>query len=66
MALNAEILGQPNPDVPGLDITVGNDPTKPDGGVSQGTNLAALFNIAGTSRPRDDRDRACGLTDRRG
>lgn len=43
------VLGQPNPDFPGLNVTLGNDLTKPDGGViPAGTNLAALFNIAGT------------------
>jgi len=46
---HTDVLGQPNPDFPGLNVTLGNDLTKPDGGViPAGTNLAALFNIAGT------------------
>ena len=45
-------LGIPNPDFPGLNVTIDNDLTKPDGGIiPAGTNLASLFNIAGT----DDR-----------
>lgn len=42
-------LGGPNADLPGLVVTVDNDLTKPDGGtIPAGTNLAPLFNIAGT------------------
>ncbi len=42
-------LGQANPDFPGLNVTIDNDLTKPDGGIiPAGTNLASLFNIAGT------------------
>lgn len=50
---NTALLGQPNPKYPGLVVTVDNDLTKPDGGViPAGTNLAALFNIAGTDDSR--------------
>ena len=50
---NTALLGQPNPNFPGLVVTVDNDLTKPDGGViPAGTNLAALFNIAGTDDSR--------------
>ena len=46
-------LGQPNPDFPGLTVTVDNTLTKPDGGtIAAGTNLASLFNIAGTDDSR--------------
>ena len=49
---HTDALGFPNPDFPGLDVTIDNDLTKPDGGIiPAGTNLASLFNIAGT----DDR-----------
>lgn len=42
-------LGLPNPDFPGLVVTVDTDLTKPDGGIiAKGTNLASLFNVAGT------------------
>lgn len=42
-------LGQANPDFPGLTVSVDTDLIKPDGGViPRGTNLAALFNVAGT------------------
>ncbi|WP_052352000.1 hypothetical protein [Deinococcus pimensis] len=42
-------LGQPNPDFPGLTVTADTDLIMPDGRViARGTNLAALFNIAGT------------------
>ena len=50
---NTALLGQPNPNFPGLVVTVDNALTKPDGGViPAGTNLAALFNIAGTDDSR--------------
>jgi hypothetical protein len=46
---NPDLLGGPNPNFPGLVVTVDNDLTKPDGGIiPAGTNLAPLFNIAGT------------------
>ncbi|MFE6946671.1 hypothetical protein [Streptomyces chartreusis] len=42
-------LGGINPDFPGLVVTADNDLTKPDGGIiPAGTNLAPLFNVAGT------------------
>lgn len=42
-------LGQANLDFPGLTVSVDTDLIKPDGGViPRGTNLAALFNVAGT------------------
>lgn len=46
---HTELLGGANPNFPGLDVTVDNDLTKPDGGlIKAGTNLAPLFNVAGT------------------
>ena len=46
---HTELLGGPNPDFPGLVVTVDNDLTKPDGGIIKaGTNLTPLFNVAGT------------------
>lgn len=46
-------LGQRNPSFPGLVVTVDNELTTPDGSViPAGTNLAALFNIAGTDDSR--------------
>ena len=46
---HTDVLGMPNPDFPGLVVTVDSDLTKPDGGtIPAGTNLAALFNVAGT------------------
>lgn len=45
---HAELLGQANPDFPGLEVRVDTDLVKPDGGlIPAGTNLAALFNVAG-------------------
>ena len=42
-------LGLPNPDFPGLVVTVDTNLTKPEGGIiAKGTNLASLFNVAGT------------------
>ncbi len=42
-------LGRVNPDFPGLVVTADSTLTKPDGGlIPAGTNLAPLFNIAGT------------------
>lgn len=42
-------LGGPNTDFPGLVVTVDSALTKPDGGtIPAGTNLAPLFNVAGT------------------
>ena len=50
---NTALLGQANPNFPGLTVTVDNDLTTPAGGVIKaGTNLAALFNIAGTDDSR--------------
>lgn len=50
---NTALLGQANPNFPGLVVTVDNALTKPDGGIiPAGTNLAALFNIAGTDDSR--------------
>ncbi len=50
---NTALLGQANPNFPGLVVTVDNDLTTPDGKViPAGTNLAALFNIAGTDESR--------------
>ena len=46
---HTDLLAGPNPDYPGLVVTVNNDLTKPDGGIIKaGTNLAPLFNVAGT------------------
>jgi len=46
---HTDALGGPNPDFPGLRVTVDADLTKPDGGtIPAGTNLAPLFNVAGT------------------
>jgi len=42
-------VGQTNVNFPGLDVRVDRDLVKPDGGtIPAGTNLAALFNVAGT------------------
>ncbi|THF68351.1 hypothetical protein E7T06_16970 [Deinococcus sp. Arct2-2] len=44
-----DLLGQANPDFPDLTVSADVDLIKPDGGViARGTNLAALFNVAGT------------------
>ncbi|WP_192349957.1 hypothetical protein [Algoriphagus sp. Y33] len=46
---NTSLLGMPNPNFPGLKVTVDCDLVKPDGTViAEGTNLASLFNILGT------------------
>ena len=46
---NTTLLGSPNPKFPGLTVTFDTDLIKPDGGIiAKGTNLAALFNIAGS------------------
>ena len=46
---HTDALGSPNPDLPGLVVTVDNTLTKPDGGtIPAGTNLASLFNISGS------------------
>ncbi len=46
---NTANLGQPNVNLPGFTATLDVDLIKPDGGViPKGTNLASLFNIAGT------------------
>ncbi len=46
---NPDLLGAANPNYPGLDVRVDVDLPKPDGGViPAGTNLANLFNVAGT------------------
>ena len=50
---NTALLGQANPHFPGLVVTVDNTLTKPDGTtIPAGTNLANLFNIAGTDDSR--------------
>lgn len=44
-----DLLGQANPDFPGLTVSADVDLIKPDGGIiAKGTNLTALFNVAGT------------------
>lgn len=44
-----EALGRPNPDFPGFTATTDIDLITPDGGtIKAGTNLAALFNVAGS------------------
>lgn len=46
---NTALLGEPNPNVPGLYVFFDTDLVKPDGGIiPKNTNLASLFNIAGT------------------
>lgn len=46
---DTSLLGNPNPKFPGLTVTFDTDLIKPDGGIiPRNTNLAALFNIAGT------------------
>jgi hypothetical protein len=46
---DTSLLGNPNPKFPGLVVTFDTDLIKPDGGIiPRNTNLAALFNIAGT------------------
>ena len=46
---HADLLGQLNPEFPGLFVFVDKDLIKPDGGIiSKNTNLGTLFNIAGT------------------
>lgn len=46
---NTSLLGNSNPNMPSLNVTFDCDLVKPDGGIiAKGTNLAALFNIAGT------------------
>lgn len=46
---NPDLLGAANPNYPGLDVRVDIDLPKPDGGVIPAhTNLASLFNVAGT------------------
>lgn len=46
---NTALLGSANPNMPSLKVTFDCDLVKPDGGIiPKNTNLAALFNIAGT------------------
>lgn len=46
---NTNLLGAANPNFPGLTVTVDSALTTPTGGtIAAGTNLASLFNIAGT------------------
>ena len=46
---DTSLLGNPNPKFPGLTVTFDTDLIKPDGGIiARNTNLAALFNIAGS------------------
>jgi len=46
---NTALLGSPNPNIPGLSVVFNTDLVTPDGGIiPRNTNLASLFNIAGT------------------
>ena len=46
---DTSLLGNPNPKFPGLTVTFDTDLIKPDGSIiPRNTNLAALFNVAGT------------------
>ncbi len=46
---HADLLGQLNPEFPGLFVFIDKDLIKPDGGIiPKNTNLGTLFNIAGT------------------
>lgn len=46
---HADLLGQLNPEFPGLFVFIDKDLIKPDGGIiKKNTNLGTLFNIAGT------------------
>lgn len=46
---NTALLGSANPNMPSLNVTFDCDLIKPNGGtIANNTNLAALFNIAGT------------------
>ena len=46
---NTALLGSPNPNIPGLSVVFDTDLVTPDGGIiPRNTNLASLFNIAGT------------------
>jgi hypothetical protein len=46
---HADLLGQLNPEFPGLFVFIDKDLIKPDGGIiRKNTNLATLFNVAGT------------------
>lgn len=46
---HADLLGQLNPEFPGLFVFIDKDLIKPDGGIiAKNTNLGTLFNIAGT------------------
>lgn len=46
---NTALLGSPNPNMPALYVVFDCDLVKPDGGIiAKNTNLAALFNVAGT------------------
>ncbi len=46
---HADLLGQLNPEFPGLFVFINKDLIKPDGGIiPKNTNLGALFNVAGT------------------
>ena len=46
---HADLLGQQNPDFPGFFVFIDKDLIKPDGGIiPKNTNLAPLFNVAGT------------------
>jgi len=46
---NTALLGEVNPNIPGLYVFFDTDLIKPDGGIiPKNTNLAALFNVAGT------------------
>jgi hypothetical protein len=46
---HADLLGQLNPEFPGLFVFIDQNLIKPDGGIiPKNTNLATLFNVAGT------------------
>jgi hypothetical protein len=46
---HADLLGQQNPEFPGLFVFIDKDLIKPDGGIiPKNTNLGTLFNVAGT------------------
>lgn len=46
---HADLLGERNPEFPGLFVFIDKDLIKPDGGIiPKNTNLGTLFNIAGT------------------
>lgn len=51
---DTSLLGNPNPKFPGLTVTFDTDLIKPDGAIiPRNTNLAALFNVAGSDDTPD-------------